>query len=119
MEFVFINSDVLGLFDVQNDTIKHTGSFDLDPQFVDPEMGKFRLKSYSPCIDSGTVTVLNQDLDRNPRAVDVVGVGRDGPGAFDMGCYEYQIKPADMNSDGMVNGEDLLIFQEEWMRERE
>ncbi|MCB9767404.1 MAG: right-handed parallel beta-helix repeat-containing protein [Candidatus Omnitrophica bacterium] len=117
VEYVFNNSDVLGLFYVQNDTIKHTGSFDLDPQFVDPEMGKYRLKSYSPCIDSGTETTLTDDLDGNPRPVDVAGRGE--VSAYDMGCYEFQLKPADMNSDGMVNGEDLLIFQEEWMRERE
>lgn len=93
------------------------GNIDKNPMWVDVANGDFRLRSDSPCIDSGTdVEVLN-DLDGKPRPVDVMGRGI-GQG-FDMGCYEFQLKRADLNENGRVDGEDLLMFQEEWMREGE
>ncbi|MCA9412603.1 MAG: hypothetical protein KC944_15420 [Candidatus Omnitrophica bacterium] len=93
------------------------GNIDKNPMWVDVANGDFRLRSDSPCIDSGTdVEVLN-DLDGKPRPVDVNGRGI-GQG-FDMGCYEFQLKRADLDQDGRVDGEDLLMFQEEWMREGE
>ena len=84
-----------------------------DPQWVDPENGDYRLKLSSPCIDSGSTTGPATDLDGNPRPVDVLGVGRDGPGAYDMGCYEFQLPKGDLNSDGLINAHDhLMMFGE-------
>ena len=57
----------------------------LNPLFVEPETGNFRLLEYSPCIDAGIpdTTGLNLpefDLDGNPRI----------PGTrIDMGAYEF------------------------------
>ena len=85
-----------------------------DPQWVDPENGDYRLKLSSPCIDSGSTTGPATDLDGNPRPVNVLGIGRDGPGAYDMGCYEFQLPQADLNSDGQVNAHDLFLFEDQW-----
>jgi len=93
------------------------GNIDQDPQWVDPENGDYRLKLSSPCIDSGTTTGPATDLDGNPRPVDVLGIGRDGPGAYDMGCYEFQLNKADLNSDGQVNACDLFLFEDQWHSE--
>jgi len=90
------------------------GNVNQDPQWVDPENGDYRLKLSSPCIDSGSTTGPAADLDGNSRPVDVLGVGRDGPGAYDMGCYEFQLPKADLNSDGQVNAHDLFLFEDQW-----
>jgi len=90
------------------------GNIDEDPQWVDPENGDYRLKLSSPCIDSGSTTGPATDLGGNPRPVDVLGIGRDGPGAYDMGCYEFQLNKADLNSDGQVNACDLFLFEDQW-----
>jgi len=81
---------------------------------VDPENSDYRLQSGSPCIDSGTITETLTDLDGNPRPVDVAGVGSEGAAAFDMGAYEFQLSPADLDADGYVNEWDLFLFQEQW-----
>ncbi|MCA9443894.1 MAG: right-handed parallel beta-helix repeat-containing protein [Candidatus Omnitrophica bacterium] len=95
------------------------GNLDSDPVFLDATNYNYELERGSPCIDSGTDTEITTDLDGNPRPVDVLGIGLDGPGAYDMGCYEFQLKKSDLTRDGKVDAEDLLMFQEEWMREGE
>jgi len=90
------------------------GNIDQDPQWVDPENGDYRLKSSSPCIDAGTKVEVFVDLDGNPRPVDVVGRGHEGNTSYDMGAYEFQISPADLDSNGHVNSQDLILFQEQW-----
>jgi hypothetical protein len=92
------------------------GNIDADPQWVDPENGDYRLKISSPCIDSGTLTDATMDFNGNPRPVDVIGIGVDGPGAYDMGAFEFQLSPADLTRNGTVDGEDLIEFQTQWMR---
>ena len=89
-------------------------NIDADPLWVDPENGDYHLRVGSPCIDSGTDTGLTVDLDGNPRPVDVIGTGIDGPGAYDMGAYEFQLSPADLDSNGYVNSRDLILFQDRW-----
>ncbi|MCB9766824.1 MAG: hypothetical protein H6752_01415 [Candidatus Omnitrophica bacterium] len=93
------------------------GNVQSDPVFIPGTATPYRLQASSPCIDAAMGSTLTLDLDGNPRPVDVLGAGHDGPGAFDMGCYEFQLKKADFNRNGTVDGEDLLFFQEEWMRE--
>jgi hypothetical protein len=106
---LFVNSNIPGGVGV--------GGIDADPHWIDPENGDYRLKISSPCIDSGTITDATMDLNGNPLPVDVVGIGIDWPGAYDMGAFEFQLSPADLTRNGTVDGEDLMEFQKQWMRE--
>jgi hypothetical protein len=68
------------------------GNIDEDPAFIDAGIGDFRLQANSPCIDTGTDAGLVEDLDGNPRPIDIPGVGADGTGTeFDMGAYEFPL----------------------------
>jgi len=55
--------------------------FEVDPQFIDPANGNFRLKGTSPCIDKGTDAGLKADIDGN-RVPQGKGV--------DIGAYEIK-----------------------------
>lgn len=90
------------------------GNIDADPMWVDPENGDYRLLRNSPCIDAGTDTGLSTDLNGNPRPVDVRGRGFEGADAYDMGCYEFQLSPADLDENGRVNAQDLILFLDDW-----
>ena len=80
----------------------------------------------SPCIDSASTTGPATDLDGHPRPFDVPGVGTDGPGAFDMGAYEFTILPtpaptfvnerSDIDGNDRVDAVDLLILLGDWMK---
>ena len=92
----------------------------------------FRLQSNSPAIDAGNNTLVSldswdfdndfnyaekwsQDIDGNPRLVDVPFVADTGVGPapiIDRGAFEYQFNPclADFNLDGYVNGNDYDAF---------
>lgn len=90
------------------------GNIDEDPLFVGSEEGDYRLQVGSPCIDAASTFGPSQDLDGAPRPVDILGIGRDGPGAFDMGAYEFQLKKSDLDKNGRTDAKDLLLFQEDW-----
>jgi hypothetical protein len=89
-------------------------NIDEDPLWIDPENGDYRLQAGSPCIDAGTRVEVLTDLDGNPRPVDVAGRGHAGDTSYDMGCFEFQLNPADLDADGYVNEWDLILFQEQW-----
>ena len=63
----------------------------VNPQFLDPANGDYRLRSTSPCIDAGNNSLVagnvDKDLDGNPRIVDG---DNDGTATVDIGAYEYQ-----------------------------
>lgn len=67
---------------------KGTGNIDLNPSFIDTTIGDYRLRSDSPCIDSGDNSSVSTlfDIIGNPRITD----GNDDSSAIvDMGAYEY------------------------------
>ena len=62
-----------------------SGNTDLDPQFVDPANGDYRLSDYSPAIGAGTSEdATKTDIDGNPRP----GPADSNP---DMGVYEHSL----------------------------
>lgn len=93
------------------------------------DFGDLRLRFGSPCLDAGnTVAVLpdTADLDGDgnlsePTPVDLAGVNRfvdipGIPGVIDMGAYEFQSIPGDLNHDWVVNLIDLGRLSEVWKR---
>jgi hypothetical protein len=76
-------SDMSGTWD------NESGETDIDPQFIDPENGDFRLRSSSPCIDTGINSALFlpfSDIDGNDRTIDG---DKDGTATADMGADEF------------------------------
>jgi len=62
-----------------------TGNLGIDPDFLEPANGNFRVNSRSCAIDGGTNAVVGSgetDFDKNPRIYN--------SGTVDMGAYEYQ-----------------------------
>lgn len=81
------------------------GNIGTDPLFVNPNGGDYHLQNGSPCIDTATSTdAPATDLDAHVRPVDIPGVGRDGPGAYDMGAYEFQPSPPRVGSLWILRG---------------
>ncbi len=72
------------------------GNIDADPCFVDSN-GDFRLRAYSPCIDTATSEASPQD--------DLDGNQRPNPqhGGFDMGAYEYYSEYLPIHIAGYMN----------------
>jgi hypothetical protein len=69
------------------------GNIDTEPLFVDADKGDYRLSAGSPCIDAGTDTGVNEDIDGNIRPFDFPDVDHNGKlPDFDMGAYEAVIR---------------------------
>jgi len=107
---------------VENDGNCNISSF---PHFVDPASGDFRLKSYSPCIDTGDSDLAiegDADAEFSPRVLfDEVDIGahesvsRSGDSDFDTLPDDWEIEhfgdldeslSGDPDSDGMDNFEE-------------
>jgi hypothetical protein len=115
-------------YSVIDDPTGTYGNISEDPLFVltpdpgpdgewgteDDEPGDLRLSAGSPCIDAGDNAYVPEfvttDVEGNPRFVDDLATPDTGTGGWpivDMGAYEYQFRPADLNCDGLVNTFDI------------
>ncbi|MCC6492843.1 MAG: right-handed parallel beta-helix repeat-containing protein [Pirellulales bacterium] len=70
--------------------------------FVDWNAGDYRLRAGSPAINSGAST--------HAPGVDFAGVARPA-GAVDIGAFEESANGGDLTGDGIVDGEDLAVWQ--------
>jgi hypothetical protein len=100
----------------------------LDPLFVNPPAGNFRLRPGSPCIDSANNTLVPSgiltDLDGNPRFHDDpaspnTGIpgGAGGPAITDMGAYEFHFCYPNCDASTaapLLNVEDFSCFINEF-----
>lgn len=103
-----------------------TGNIDADPMFADSVNDDLHLGAGSPCADAGhngtAFALTDTDLDGNPRFADDPARADTGCGApvvVDMGAYETQGTPAtllagDVNGNGAVEVQDLLIMLGAW-----
>ncbi len=104
------NSDVQGGWTGSN-------NLNVDPVFLDPADGNYRLDPESLCIDAGLNYAIfiayNEDLDGNPRlAAKLCNVNS----VVDMGCYEFnRQRIGDYNDDCSINIDDLLILSGGWL----
>ena len=102
------------------------GNIAVDPMFVDPESGDYRLSAGSPCIDAADNTTvpkgIDSDLDGNPRFIEDPKTPDTGLGdcpIVDMGSYEFQegildCCPWDLDGSGSVGTSDLLELFAQW-----
>jgi hypothetical protein len=88
------------------------GNLDVDPQFVDPAGGNYRLSAPSPGIDAGNNGAVPEgtdtDLDGAPRFTDdpsVPDTGLGAPPLVDLGAYEYEW--LDCNGNGVADALDI------------
>jgi hypothetical protein len=73
------------------------------PKFVDRSNGDFSLQVGSPCIDAGNNTGVTE-------AVDLNGAPRIQNAHVDMGAYEFQPIPSDMDGDIMADAWESIYF---------
>jgi hypothetical protein len=81
------------------------GNISDDPLLRNAAAGDFRLLPESPCIDTAGTSGPSDDLNGNPRPVDIASIGREVTDTYDMGAYEFQVdelpKPASVRDWGL------------------
>jgi predicted outer membrane repeat protein len=104
--------------DCANARTPSIGNINKDPLFVDPGSwqgdvfiaGDYRLQIDSPCINAGNPNYIPEsgetDIDSQPR----IKLGR-----IDMGAYEGNTHPMDIDQDGIVNFLDFSQFAQAWL----
>lgn len=65
------------------------GAMAVDPAFLEPENGNYRIRPDSPCSDAAKKTDITTDIDGHPRPRN-----EDDPG-IDLGCFEVLPVPVD------------------------
>lgn len=81
------------------------GNVTNDPRFVDAAAGDYHLQPSSPCIDAGTNSSVDVDLDGVPRPLDGDG---DGVAIADMGAYEFAGAASDTDGDGQSDSHEVV-----------
>jgi len=81
-------------------------NINLDPQFVDWEMGNYYLENGSPCINEGT------ESDENIPEVDIDGLERSFYNFVDMGAFEWNadVITVDFNADPIIGNPPLNVI---------
>ena len=82
----------------------------VDPQFVNPTTGNYRLKSTSPMVESGTAVglpIIAGDLERCSRLYDA---NNDGQAGIDRGCYATNEVAMKFGGDWSVGKTGTLVF---------
>ncbi len=110
-------SDIEGL-----DQITGTGNIDDDPDFVNAASGDYRLQDTSPCINAGDpddsiIPVDEFDLDNNADNTEPtpeLDLLMRVQALVDMGAYENDACPWDLDGDCIVGTLDLLILLGRW-----
>jgi len=75
--------------DLNNENDWATGNITGTPLFLDKPGGDFHIRPCSAAVDQGASVPLTDDLDGNPRPVDIPGVLPDATGTeYDIGAYE-------------------------------
>jgi hypothetical protein len=85
-----------------------------DPLFADAENGDYHLTEESPCLDQGdnqAPRLPARDKDGRPRIVDA---DKNLLAVVDLGAYEYGNPRGDLDGDGDVDGDDLIIFTQSY-----
>ena len=130
--------DLNAVTTITHSIVEHgwTGSgthvLDVDPLFVDPDGpdndpstladNDYHLARGSPGVDAGDNAAVpdgaDVDLDGKPRFADDPGMpdtGHGDPPLVDLGCYEFQPCPGDLNGDGNRDFIDFIIFSNAWL----
>lgn len=94
------------------------GNIDADPCFVTGPEGECYLSQTSagqavdsPCIDAGSDTAANLEMDIFTTRTDHIG----DAGTVDMGYHYPMLNPADIDRDGDIDFADFAILASQWL----
>jgi len=92
----------------------------ITPEFIDPDTNDYHLVPSSPCIDYGTVGIIESGYTNYASVIpdtDLEGNPRVANNKVDVGAYEHDstIKhPADINSDNIITLEEYTTYGDHW-----
>lgn len=118
---------LMGSFDVTYTNVQSAalgpGNLNAAPVFKDDPGGDYRLAAGSPGIDAGNNALVpvgvTTDLNGDPRIIDDPQTPDCPapclhPAVVDMGAFEFQPCPGDVDASGVVDVDDLLAVLAAW-----